>query len=211
MRSVESMAETSFTMTFLLMAAVVAMLLGAIGLYGVIGYGVSQRSAEIGLRIALGAVPVQVRRLVLRQGLILAGLGVVAIGLAGAFAVSRIHEAILFQVDSRDPLNLRTGRPRHVRREWRGRLPARAQGSAGQPTAGAAHGVASPKRRLQIESRRSQRLRRTFAAGDAVRRRQGAPVSAPCTLPHAQGIQRVRGWLLRSAPDAAASRSHKLQ
>ncbi len=99
----ESMAETSFTMTILLIAAVVAMLLGAIGLYGVIGYVVSQRTAEIGLRIALGAVPGRVQRLVLRQGLILASLGV-AIGLAGAFAVSRFLEAILFQVDSRDPL-----------------------------------------------------------------------------------------------------------
>ena len=97
----ESMAGTSFTMTILLIAAVVAMLLGAVGLYGVIGYVVSQRTQEIGVRIALGALPAQVQNL--RQGLVLAGLGV-ALGLAGAFAVSRVLEKVLFEVESRDPL-----------------------------------------------------------------------------------------------------------
>ncbi|HSL68823.1 MAG TPA: FtsX-like permease family protein, partial [Longimicrobiales bacterium] len=99
----ESMAETSFTMMILMIAAVVAMLLGAIGLYGVIGYVVSQRTAEIGLRIALGAAPERVQRLVLQQGLVLAATGI-TFGLAGAFAVSQFLESVLFQVDSRDPL-----------------------------------------------------------------------------------------------------------
>jgi putative ABC transport system permease protein len=97
-----SMAETSFTMTILLIAAVVALLLGAIGLYGVVSYVVSQRTAEIGLRIALGALPARVQTLVLRQAFMLAALGISA-GLAGAFALSRFLQAILFQVNSRDP------------------------------------------------------------------------------------------------------------
>jgi predicted permease len=99
----ESMAETSFTMTIMLIAAVLAMLLGAIGIYGVVGYVVSQRTAEISIRIALGAYSDQVERMIMRQALVLASLGV-GIGLLGAFAVSRFLDAILFQVDSRDPL-----------------------------------------------------------------------------------------------------------
>src|SRR5690606_24205590 len=84
MRSVvnDSLADTSFIMGILVIAALVSLLLGAIGLYGVIGYVVSQRTQEIGVRIALGALPHAVRRMVLRQGLVLAVVGV-AIGLAG--------------------------------------------------------------------------------------------------------------------------------
>src|SRR5690606_15682555 len=99
----ESMAETSFTMTIILIAAGVALLLGAVGLYGVIGYVVSQRTREIGLRLALGAVPMQVRRMVMRQGLDLAGIGTV-LGIAGALALTRLLDSVLFEVDSRDPL-----------------------------------------------------------------------------------------------------------
>jgi putative ABC transport system permease protein len=99
----ESMADTSFTMTIILIAACVALLLGAVGLYGVIGYVVSQRTREIGLRLALGAVPMQVRRMVMRQGLDLAGIGTV-LGVAGALALTRVLDSVLFEVDSRDPL-----------------------------------------------------------------------------------------------------------
>jgi predicted permease len=99
----ESMAETSFTMTIILIAAGVALLLGAVGLYGVVGYVVSQRTREIGLRLALGAVPTQVRRMVMRQGLDLAGIGT-ALGIAGALALTRVLDSVLFEVDSRDPL-----------------------------------------------------------------------------------------------------------
>jgi predicted permease len=98
----ESMAETSFTMTIILIAAVVALLLGAVGLYGVIGYVVSQRTREIGLRLALGAMPTQVRRMVMRQGLGLAGIGT-ALGIAGALALTRVLDSLLFEVGSRDP------------------------------------------------------------------------------------------------------------
>ena len=99
----EALAQTSFTMMILSVAALVAMLLGAVGLYGVIGYVVSQRTKEIGVRIALGAVPVSVRRMVLRQGLVLAVVGT-AIGLGGAALLSRFLDSLLFEVDNRDPL-----------------------------------------------------------------------------------------------------------
>jgi predicted permease len=98
-----SLAEASFTMTVLLIAALVALLLGAIGLYGVINYLVAQRTPEIGVRIALGAVPRQVRTLVLRQGLTMGVMGV-ALGLGGALLLTRLLRTLLFEVDSRDPL-----------------------------------------------------------------------------------------------------------
>ena len=98
----DALAETSFTMTILSVAALVALVLGAVGLYGVIGYVVSQRTREIGVRIALGAVPASVRGMVLRQGLTLAAAGT-ALGLAGAVLLSRLLDAVLFGIDSRDP------------------------------------------------------------------------------------------------------------
>jgi predicted permease len=99
----ESLAETSFTMTILSLASLVALLLGAIGLYGVINYLVTQRTAEIGVRIALGAIPAQVRAMVLRQGLSIGIVGV-AFGVAAAFALTRVLETLLFEIDSKDPL-----------------------------------------------------------------------------------------------------------
>jgi putative ABC transport system permease protein len=98
-----SLAQTAFTMTLLTIAALVALALGVVGLYGVISYVVGQRTNEIGVRMALGARPAQIRQMVLRQGLFVA-LGGIAAGLVAAAALTRMMESLLFEVSARDPL-----------------------------------------------------------------------------------------------------------
>jgi predicted permease len=98
-----SLAQASFTMTLLVIAACVALLLGVVGLYGVISYVVSQRTPEIGVRLALGAQPADVRAMVLRQGLRVTLVGVAA-GLVAAAAVSQVMGSLLFEVSARDPI-----------------------------------------------------------------------------------------------------------
>jgi putative ABC transport system permease protein len=83
--------------------AVVAALLAALGLYGRLAYSVTRRTREIGVRMALGARPVDVGRLVLREGMAVAWLGI-AIGLAAALAGTRVLRALLYGVDPVDPL-----------------------------------------------------------------------------------------------------------
>jgi ABC-type antimicrobial peptide transport system permease subunit len=80
-----------------------ALLLGAVGIYGVISYSVSQRRREIGIRVALGAPPESVRRLFVRHSLFLAGMGI-GCGLAAAVALSRLMTALLFEVSPLDPV-----------------------------------------------------------------------------------------------------------
>ncbi len=98
-----SMARTSFTAVLLGIAALVALLLGVVGIYGVISYVVSQRTREIGVRMALGAEEGTVAAMVLRQGAALAGAGIV-LGTAAAFGLTRLMEALLYGVSATDPV-----------------------------------------------------------------------------------------------------------
>jgi ABC-type antimicrobial peptide transport system permease subunit len=81
------------------------MVLGAVGVYGVVAHLVAQRTREIGIRIALGAVPREILRLVLAQGVRLAALGI-AVGLVGALAAGRLLTRLLFQVTPTDTTTL---------------------------------------------------------------------------------------------------------
>jgi ABC-type antimicrobial peptide transport system permease subunit len=99
----DSLAQTSFAMVMLAIAASVALLLGLVGIYGVIAYIATQRTREIGIRIALGAQPGDVRRLFLRHGLLLTGAGI-ALGIVVSLAVTRVLSALLFGVGPIDPV-----------------------------------------------------------------------------------------------------------
>jgi predicted permease len=101
----KSLARRSFTMMLLATAAALALLLSAVGIYGVISYVVAQRRGEIGIRMALGARAGEVRGLVVRQSLALAGVGI-AIGLALALATTRVLGSLLFGVSPTDPVVL---------------------------------------------------------------------------------------------------------
>jgi predicted permease len=97
----ESLARTSFTLAMLGIAGSMALLLGVIGIYGVVSYTVSQRSREIGIRVAVGAQNRDVTALFLRHGLVLACIGV-AVGLGAAAGLARLMSALLFGVSALD-------------------------------------------------------------------------------------------------------------
>jgi ABC-type antimicrobial peptide transport system permease subunit len=90
-----------FNMLLMSIFGGVALVLGALGIYGLMAYSVQQRTQELGIRAALGAEPHQIRRIVLRQGAVLVAAGVAA-GLAAAFYLSRWLDSFLFGVEARD-------------------------------------------------------------------------------------------------------------
>jgi putative ABC transport system permease protein len=98
-----SVAQPRFNTLLLAVFAGVALILAAVGLYGVMSYSVAQRIHEIGIRLALGAQQKDVMKLVVGQGLVLT-LGGVVIGLAGALALTRLLTALLFGVSATDPI-----------------------------------------------------------------------------------------------------------
>ncbi len=99
----KSISRTSFTLVMLGIAAGIALLLGTVGLYGVIAYSASQRTREIGIRIALGAQRNMITGMFVRQGLVLAGAGI-ACGILLAFAATRLLRSLLFHVSPLDPI-----------------------------------------------------------------------------------------------------------
>jgi predicted permease len=99
----KSIAPTSFTLVMLGIAGAMALFLGAIGLYGVLAYSVSQRIREIGIRMALGAQRSDVMKLFLGQGMLVVLIGL-TIGLTGSMALTRFLSSLLFGVTATDPL-----------------------------------------------------------------------------------------------------------
>jgi predicted permease len=100
----KSLARTSFTLVMLGIAAAMALALGIIGIYGVISYAVSQRTREIGIRLALGARKNELRWMFVRPALVLTGIGV-TIGLGAAATVARLMRTLLFGISPFDPLS----------------------------------------------------------------------------------------------------------
>jgi ABC-type antimicrobial peptide transport system permease subunit len=100
-----SLVRQRFSMTMLSGFALVALILCASGIYGIISFTTAQRTREIGLRMALGADGPMIRRMVLREGSTVIGLGLV-VGLAGAIAGSRFLQKLLFEVRPSDPLTI---------------------------------------------------------------------------------------------------------
>jgi putative ABC transport system permease protein len=99
----KSVVQPRFLALLLATFSGIALFLAAIGIYGVMAYSVTQRTQEIGVRMALGARPRHVLRLVFKQGLGMLVIGTL-IGLAGAFALTRLMRTLLFEVTATDPL-----------------------------------------------------------------------------------------------------------
>ncbi|HTS49600.1 MAG TPA: ADOP family duplicated permease, partial [Bryobacteraceae bacterium] len=99
----KSLARTSFTLVLLAIAGAMAMLIGLVGIYGVISYSVTQRTREIGIRMALGAEQSKLAKMFIGHGLMLAAIGIVC-GLAAAVVLTRLMASLLFEVNPVDPI-----------------------------------------------------------------------------------------------------------
>jgi putative ABC transport system permease protein len=100
-----SLARPRFNLVLLSVFAGIGLTLAMIGIYGVISYAVGVRTQEIGVRMALGALPSDIRRAVLGEALMLSAVGV-AVGLAGSLVLTRMLKSLLFEVSATDPLTL---------------------------------------------------------------------------------------------------------
>jgi ABC-type antimicrobial peptide transport system permease subunit len=98
----QSMARTSFTLVMLAIAGTMALALGVLGIYGVISYAVSQRTREIGIRMALGAKKSELAWMFVRSALVLTGIGV-AIGVVAAAGLTQFMKSLLFGISPLDP------------------------------------------------------------------------------------------------------------
>jgi putative ABC transport system permease protein len=98
----DSVASERLSVTLLGLFAGLAFLLACVGIYGVISYSVTQRTHEIGVRIALGARPSDILRLVVGQGMLMVTIGL-AVGLVASFALTRVMSSLLFNVSATDP------------------------------------------------------------------------------------------------------------
>jgi ABC-type antimicrobial peptide transport system permease subunit len=100
----KSMARTSFSLVMICVAGTMTLLLGIIGIYGVISYAVSQRTREIGIRLALGAQRAELRWMFVRGALVLTAIGIV-FGLGAAAGVARLMKSLLYGVSPLDPFS----------------------------------------------------------------------------------------------------------
>jgi putative ABC transport system permease protein len=97
----KSLGQRRFTLTLMVLFGIIALVLSAIGIYGVMAFAVTQRTQEIGIRMALGARAIDVLRMVVGSGMFLAAIGV-GVGLIGAFALTRLMASLLFGVSPTD-------------------------------------------------------------------------------------------------------------
>ena len=100
-----SMADRRFALELLGIFAAVALLLAAIGVYGVMSYSFSQRTHEVGVRVALGAQRLDILRMAIGEGMLVVAVGLI-VGIGGALAVTRVFRSMLFGVDATDPITL---------------------------------------------------------------------------------------------------------
>jgi putative ABC transport system permease protein len=101
----ESVAQQRFQMGLVLLFGVAATLLASLGIYGVVSYSVAQRTNEMGIRMALGARPGDIARMIFRQGLLPVAVGLVA-GVAASIALGRVLGSLLFGVNAADPITI---------------------------------------------------------------------------------------------------------